>query len=218
MSSNYENCDGGLTAVKDIIRDAEVVKKNAYGPANSSFFGQLVRQLWGKKVKMVKRGSRDQKQNFYLNLKKKVIPDGGVVESCMSGTSLSTVKKGWLLANDHETFLSFIRFESWSFRNETVSIQVKVEKDIGLNPCRYSIVSHGCQMDLKDVIDVNFLEKHPLRERLEMILTTVETSTLCRGVQIKDEEFSSTMPHESGFIKTIPLKLQGKGLSLPLAP
>ena len=91
--------------------------------------------------------------------------------------------------NDHETHLSFIRCESWCFRNQAVSIEVKVEKGIGLNPCLYSIASHGCEMDLKHFIDVDCLEKkYPLRERLEMILTTVETSTLCRGVQIKDEE------------------------------
>ena len=210
LLSNYENCDGGLTAVKDIIRDAETVKKNPYCSANSSLLGQLVRQLWGEKVKMVKRGSRNQRQNFYLNLQKKVMPDGGVVEPSMSGTSLSTLKKGWLLVNDHDTFLSFIRCESWSFRNETVSVEVKVEKDNGLNPCRYSIASHGCQMDLKDFIDINFLEKHPLRERLEMILTTVETSTLCRGVQIKDVEFSSTMPHESGIYEDNSTQTAGK--------
>ena len=93
------------------------------------------------------------------------MPDGGVVESCMSDTSLSTLKKRLLLVNDHETSLPFIRCESSSFRNETVSIEVKVEKDIGLNPCRYSIASHGCQTDLKDFIDVNFLKKKPLRER-----------------------------------------------------
>ena len=70
-----------------MLRDAEMVKNNAYSPANSSLFGQLIRQLWGEKVRLVKRGTRNQRQNFYLNLKKKV-PDNGVVESCMS---LSTV-------------------------------------------------------------------------------------------------------------------------------
>ena len=67
---NFELHEGGLIPVKEILYLAESEKENVLS-ANSSLFGQLIRQLWGDQVKLVKRGPRNQRQNFYLNLAKK---------------------------------------------------------------------------------------------------------------------------------------------------
>lgn len=58
---NFEHCEGGLLLVNDIFSDAEQVKENFSRPPNSTFFGHLIKQIWGSRVKLVKRGSHNMR-------------------------------------------------------------------------------------------------------------------------------------------------------------
>ena len=196
LLSNFEHCEGSLTAVRHILSDTQKDKENIYGSVSSSTIGQLIKQLWGDKVRLVKRGSRNQRQNFYLNLKKKS-PDNVAVKSA-SCNSLTFENRCWQLVEDQETKTLFHRFFPWSFKNQRGSIELKIEKVDGEDSNRYHIASRGCVIDITDMIDED-LEKCSLTERVDSIFQILDTSTFCKGVQLKDGEvLNSVIPHQSG--------------------
>ena len=202
LLSNFEHCEGSLTAVRQILSDTQNEKENIHGSVSSSTIGQLIKQLWGDKVRLVKRGSKNQRQNFYLNLKKKSVD---VVVKSASCTS-STFQNGcWQLVEDQGTKTSFHRFFPWLFKNQRGSVELRVEED-GENSSRYHIASRGCDIDITDMIDKD-LEKFSLLERVENIFQILDTSTVCKGVQVKDGEvLNSVIPHQSGLFNDGPVE------------
>lgn len=184
---------GKLLAVREILADGEKLKENVPCQANSSLFGLFIKQIWGEKVKLVKRGSSKQgRQNFYLGLARKsptTIDENQPI-------SESQLKTGWHLLNDQGGHLSFARYEPWSFRKQRVVTKVRMADYI-------SLTSHGCQIDLTTFFKLECLEKLPTSKQIENILTFIDTSNLCRGVPIKEGEVLNTMiPHESGELAT----------------
>ena len=108
----------------------------------------------------MKRGSSNQRQNFYLNLKKKSVNVPVVSANC---TTLTSQNKCWQLVEDQGTKTSFIH---WSFKNQRGSIELTIAKVHGENSSRYHIASRGCVSDITDMIDED-LEKCSLLERLD---------------------------------------------------
>ena len=74
--------------------------------------------------------------------------------------------------------LSFVRLESWSFRNQRGSTEVCIEQISSLSGLRYSISSHGYEYSLTNMIDLLGLEKRALGERVDKILELVDSSAL----------------------------------------
>ena len=94
--------------------------------------------------------------------------------------------------------LSFVRLESWSFRNQRGSTEVCIEQISSSSGLRYSISSHGCEYSLTNMIDLLGLEKRALGERVHKILEFVDSSALCSGVDINETTSASMSPHVSG--------------------
>lgn len=205
MLSNFEHCEGGITAVRDILSDAQKEKENIYGTASSASFGQIIKQLWGEKVRLVKRGPRNQRQNFYLNLTRRKLTDNDAVGQCVEPTSSispTLEKSGWQLIDGQATSTSFIRFSSWSFKNQRGSMEIKIDKENEGKSWRYYIASRGCIIDMKEMIDEDILKNRSLVERVEVIAKILEASTYCKGVPVNDDEILDTvLPYESGIYK-----------------
>jgi len=58
-------------AVRDILAEGERMKENFTCPASSCLFGHLIKEIWGDGVRVVKRGSRKARENYYLGLTRK---------------------------------------------------------------------------------------------------------------------------------------------------
>ena len=166
--------------MREILSDTRNEKENIYGSVNSSTTGRLIPQLWGDNVRLVKRGSRNQRQNFYLNLKKKSVNVPVLSANC---TTLTSQNKCWQLVEDQGTKTSFIRFFPWSFKNQRGSMELRIEKVHGENSSRYHIASRGCVSDITDMMDED-LEKSSLLERVDKIFQILDTLTFCKGVQV----------------------------------
>ena len=107
------------------------------------------------------------------------------------------LKGGWhLVVDDRE--LSLIRHELWSFKNQRVTTEAIVERQGESNSMHYSITSHGNETDLKQFIDMDCLQKHTANEQINMVLTIVESSKLCRGVTTGNGGLLTMLPYESG--------------------
>lgn len=136
--------------MRDILSDAQNDKENVYGSVSSSTIGRLIAQLWGDKVRLVKRGSRNQRQNFYLNQKKNSVNVPVTPSNC---TTLTSQNKRWQLVGDQGTMTSFIRFFPWSFKNQRGTIALRIEKVHRESSSRHHIASHGCVSDITDMVD-----------------------------------------------------------------
>jgi len=195
LLSNFEHCEGKLVAVREILAEGEKIKEKVGCSASSTLFGHLIKQIWGDKVRLVKRGSRKQRENYYLGLTRK--SPTSLNDSTDENQRISQLKTGWHLVSDQGGNFTFARYEPWSFRKQRVVTEVRFVKEDE----SYSILltSHGCQIDLTTVSQLECLEQSPIRKRIESILTFIDTSTLCRGVPITDgEDLHSTIPLKSG--------------------
>ena len=195
LLSNFEHCEGKLVAVQEVLAEGEKIKEKVDCLANSCFFGHLIKQIWGDKVKIVKRGPRKQRQNYYLGLTRK--SPTSLNDSIDENQQFSQLKTRWHLVSDEGGHFTFARYESWSFCNQRVVTEVRFVKEVE----SYSILltSRGCQIDLTTVSQLDCLEQAPIRKRIESILTIIDTSTLCRGVPITDgEDLHTTIPFKSG--------------------
>ena len=81
------------------------------------------------------------------------------------------LKDGWSEVCE-ENKVSFIRLESWSFRNQRGFVEVRIEKT--LTDLAYFIISHGCEYHLAKLMDIQALAKHPFRERVNLILNFID--------------------------------------------
>jgi len=197
LLSNFEHCEGKLVAVQDVVAEGEKINEKVDLPASSPFFGRLIKQIWGDKVRLMKRGPRKQRQNYYVGLTRK--PPTSLNDSIDENQQFSQLKTGWHLVSDQEGHFTFARYESWSFCNQRVVIEVRFVKEVE----SYSILltSRGCQIDLTAVSRLECLKQSPIRKMIESILTVIDTSTLCRGVPITEEEVLhvfTTNPFKSG--------------------
>ena len=193
LLSNFEHCEGKLVAVQEILAEAERIKEKV-GSANSFLFGHLIKQIWGDRVKFVKRGSRKKRQNYYLGLTRK--SPTSVNDSIDVNQWISQLKTGWHLVSDVGGHFTLARYESWSFRKQRVVTEVRFAKEV--ESTSILLTSHGCKIDLTTVSQLE-LNQSPITKKIESILTFIDASTLCRGVPITDGELlHTTNPLKSG--------------------
>jgi len=194
LLSNFEHCEGKLVAVREILAEGQRIKENFACPASLCLFGVLIKQIWGDRVRVVKRGSRKGRQNYYLGLTRK---SSTSLNDSIDEIQQISQKTGWHVVSDQGGHFTFARYEHWSFRKQRVVTEVKFAEEVE----SYSIVltSHGCQIDLTTVLQLEYLEQSPITKRIESVLAFIDASTLCCGVPITDGEVLHTMiPHESG--------------------
>lgn len=66
---NYEESADSLTEAKDILLAGSQQKENFSSNLNSVLLGKIVSEIWGEKVKLVRRGPRKDRRSCYLEWK-----------------------------------------------------------------------------------------------------------------------------------------------------
>ena len=145
--------------------------------------------------------TRKDRRSWYLNLrpkdpKKYEVPQE-IAETFQQFRESSTeLVGGWNKISNHPNTVSFIRYESWSFNNQRVSIEFKLTQ-LPSSKIRYTLISHGCKSDITNVMDVASIERYPLSQRAILILALNDNGQPCRGVPMENEE-TTTLTHTSG--------------------
>lgn len=181
----------------EILSRAYEEKENFAGKLSSVLLGRVVNELWGDKVKLVRRGPRNDRRTCYLNLHCKEheteLP-GETVEQ-FRGSS-QEMERGWSKMSDNPNCVSFLRFESCSFNNQRFSTEVKIA-ELSSSKISYSLISHGCESDIGKFMDISYIERYPLSQRINLILAFVDNSKFCKGATLEDGETTS-LPHVTG--------------------
>lgn len=111
--------------------------------------GKIINEVWGEKVKLVRRGPRQQRKSFNQNLKVKENNESPqeTWNEFITKVNQLQLKDGWSIICENDK-LSFIRLESWSFRNQRGSTEVRIEKMSLSRNLVYSITAHGSEYPL----------------------------------------------------------------------
>ncbi|XP_068710130.1 uncharacterized protein [Montipora foliosa] len=194
---NYEFSQDGLVQAREILTLASKHKENLNHNLNPHMLGRIIREIWGEDVKFVKRGpSKDRHRSFlYLRKKLQVIDTQETFEEFRQ--SNMELERGWSKISDHSNTVSFFRCESWSFNNQRVSLEVRVTQLPPSSNIRYSLLSHGCENDLSNLMDVTSMERYPLSQRISLILKFIEIGKLCKGSIMENGE-STMLSHIVG--------------------
>ena len=114
---HYDFEADNLADASEILSHASVEKENFLCHLNSVTLGKIVNDIWGEKVKRVRRGPRTQRKAFYQNLKiREIIASPPETFShFMEKVNGLKFKDGWSTVCGNNK-LSFVRLESWSFK------------------------------------------------------------------------------------------------------
>ena len=198
MICNYEESADSLTEAKEILLAGSQQKENFSCDLNSVLLGKIVSEIWGEKVKLVRRGPRKDRRSWYLNLRPKDPKNFKVPQETFQQIRESSMELvgGWNKVSDHPNTVSFIRYESGSFNNQRVSIEFKVTQ-LPPSKIRYTLLSHGCESDVTNIMDVASVERYPLSQRAILILAFIDNGQLCRGAPMENGE-TTTLSHTTG--------------------
>ena len=127
----YKNLHGEISngicelTAQNIIDEFDAVKENLSGglPFAKNYLGKAIKQLWGEKVKSVKRGLRDKQKRFYLNLSKKSNPisNPSITAIPLTCTSFQAIESEyWVKTLEQKNVVGFMHCENWSFCNQHV--------------------------------------------------------------------------------------------------
>ena len=177
LLSNVEHCEGKLVAAGDIVAEGERIKENFSHPASFSWLGRLIKEIWGERARVVKRGSQKGRQKYYLGLTRKSSTSSH--NSIDGNQRILPLKTGWHLVSEQAEHFCFARYEPWSFKNQRVVTEVKFAKEV--ESWVIILTSHGCQTDLTTFFQLECLEQSPNWNRIESVLTFIDNSTLCCG-------------------------------------
>ena len=196
---NYEYCEKSVLEASEILSRAYDEKENFAGKLSSVLLGRIVNDLWDDKVKLARRGPRKDRRTCYLNLRCKedvsLTELPGETFDEFRGSSLE-MERGWSRMSDSPNNVSFLRFESCSFNNQRFSTEVKITK-LSSSEISYSLISHGCESDIGKFMDISYIERYPLSQRINLILAFVNNAKFCKGTTLEDGE-TTTLPHVTG--------------------
>lgn len=148
---NYEHEEGAIIPIRSIISHAE---NDGLSGLGFSSLGRIVHDVWGDKVKRVRRGTAAERQYVCLNLKRiksneKSVEheNGGTLSDKPAGV---IVPKDWKIVEDNWNCITFTRLEKGQFDNRRAMTEVVVSQsgnsftnkegsfriDIGMQYCK----------------------------------------------------------------------------------
>ena len=163
--ANYEFKEGSITAIKDIVENAEQNKDKVDGSSlKSPILAEIIHDVWGEQVKRAYRGPRTKREYVYVNLRRiQSASDNSSFEpntDRLTRLSDFTLPDGWTMISNKPNCVSFVRLESWEFNNTRASTELVVSQME--TSAIITVKSHGFQSDLTStVLDSLTLNKKP---------------------------------------------------------
>ncbi|XP_068687200.1 uncharacterized protein [Montipora foliosa] len=203
LLSNYEYSEDSLTFTNDIVKHSQTEKDNREWSNSLSTYtiGSIVTDIWGAKVKFVKRGPRNARQRAYLNLKRVTSSLTAAVKVEEMALQLDDVSlpQGWTAEARSAYRFSFFRREKTEFRGERLSLEMLVElphNEASSRP-NYKIKSHGCVLDLGSLLRIDETRGAPLTEEISLILQYLNTVPICLGFILEEDQSITSLSHHT---------------------
>ena len=168
----------------------------------------VLSDLWGKRVRKVKRGPRTARKMFFLNVACKQHPVHSTDSNLrvefddMAKQNSLRLPKGWFRIVDNKNKISLVHPESWDFENQRIYTEILMELS-GENGMVCFIKSHGNEVSLKDFQFQQILGDLPVKVQVEMLVEFVESSAICLGCRFLEDSAVPLVPHKVGILKSL---------------
>ena len=155
----------------------------------------------------VRRGPRNKQQCVYLNLRQKIYSNATTGRHDV--LPLSTFQSldfklptGWKYEISGNDVPCFYRREQVEFNSQRVSLELMVDMLLteGGPWSKFKLRSCGFLTDLEEIIgsEINIIDLH-LTDQVQQVVQYLESSLICRGIPLKDNESIITMnPYLTG--------------------
>ena len=181
-----------VTEASDIASLAKKENQMVMGAA-VTVIGRLVKEIWGDKVKRVRRGGRKSRKHMYLNLGRRTIhcdPNNSTPTNSIQSKELKSLQlpPGWTFMENTPDCVSFVKIEHWEFREACGSVEVFckiIKREDKVSELQWTCVrTHGCECKA----DLPLVNGLGLREQIILTLEYIDRSSLCPGFSVKEGE------------------------------
>ena len=202
--SNYEYAEGSLAFADDIIKHSQADKENqgSLTSLSRNTMGSIIMDVWGGKVKFVKRGPRNNRHVAYLNLKKAEGQEKNPSHSVGLALDDMSLPQGWTGECVRQGHYIFSRKERKEFNAQHLTLELSVELPPSSDAI-YSIRSHGCVTDLGSVLQINGSTARSLPQQISSILQFLDSVPICLGFVIEGEAVTTLSPHTTGQLRDL---------------
>ena len=164
--------------------------------------GEIIKYLWGERVKHVKRGPRSDRKAAYLNIRRS---EGGIRKSLGFTLEEISIPQTWtreIVAPGHYIFSG--RENS---QRLTLELSVKLSQSFQAS---YTIRSHGSVVDLESVLRNSGSTTPAFPGQIPCLLQWLENLPICLGFVLeKDEAVVTLSPYTTGQLQDLFRLFQG---------
>ena len=163
--------------------------------------GHIITDIWGEKVKHVKRGPRGDRKSAYLNMKR---TEGGISQS--TGLTLEDISlpQAWTGECVAQGLYIFSRIEKLDFNDQRLILELLVKLPPSSQQTSYTIRSHSSTIDLGSVLNNYGSTTTAFPEQISRILLWLDNLPICLGFVLEKGEAISTLhPHTTGQLRDL---------------
>ena len=168
--------------------------------------GEIIKYLWGERVKHVKRGPRSDRKAAYLNIRRS---EGGIRKSLGFTLEEISIPQTWtreIVAPGHYIFS---RREKMDFNSQRLTLELSVKLSQSFQ-ASYTIRSHGSVVDLESVLRNSGSTTPAFPGQIPCLLQWLENLPICLGFVLeKDEAVVTLSPYTTGQLQDLFRLFQG---------
>lgn len=164
--------------------------------------GSIIMDVWGGKVKFVKRGPRNNRQSAYLNLKKAEGQEENSSHSVGLALDDMCLPQGWTGECVRQCHYIFSRKERKEFNAQRLTLELSVELRRSSDAI-YLIRSHGCVTDLRSVLQINGSTARSFQQQISSILQFLDSVPICLGFVLEGETVTTLSPYTTGQLRDL---------------
>ncbi len=141
LISQYQFKYESTTAIRSIVEHSTSEKENLESGNDGispEVLGKLVKDIWGEKVTIVRRGSRDNVERYYLHLAR-------------SGLEKIEFPKNWTCISETDSKSCFVRLEKYLLNKQRAATDVIVQELDGKHV--FTIRANGSEQKLASVLN-----------------------------------------------------------------
>ena len=195
--SNYEYAEGSLTFARDVISHSVADKENSESLTSFSkiTLGEIVKDLWGERIKHVKRGPRSDLKAAYLNIRRS---EGGIRKSLGFTLEEISIPQTWTRKCVAPGDNIFSRREKMDFNSQRLTLELSVNLSQSFQ-ASYTIGSHGSVIDLESVLINSDGTTPAFPGQIPCLLQRLENLPICLGFSLEKGEAVVTLsPYTTG--------------------
>ena len=165
---HYELKLESATPIQKIVQHSTMEEGNSeagHDCLTADTIGRLVKDIWGEKVRIIRRGARGNTERHYLHLARRE-----------DFSEKMEIPKNWSCVAESLNETCFVRMESYLFNKQRAVTEVIVQEVDGVNA--FYIWANGTEQCLSSVLNLDLVRNldGEIKHRIAMVLKLIDTN------------------------------------------